>query len=233
MQGPIGIIGAMENEVESLVAELAGATETTSGGVRYFEGSLVGRPVVLARSGVGKVNAALCAHVLAADFGVAAVVNTGVAGAIDAGLSIGDVVVANEFVYNDVDVTNFGYALGEVPQMGIKTFPADAALSDTALAAARVAAPDARAVPGLMASGDSFVRTVQAKQRIAQDFGAACCDMEATAIAHACYLDGVPVCAIRCMSDTADGGQPERYDDFEELMAKRSARIVLEMLASL
>ena len=121
----VGIIGAMELEVETLKSKMDVKSTTTKARMELFEGTLNGVEVVIVRSGIGKVNAGMCTQILSDLFGVTHIINTGVAGSLDAAIDIGDIVVSTEVLQHDVDATNFGYQLGEIPQIGTLTFPAD------------------------------------------------------------------------------------------------------------
>lgn len=227
----LGIIGAMEVEVELLKEALAGEVSEHAG-MEFARGSLGKTPCVAVRCGVGKVNAALCTQVLADVFGVTHVVNTGVAGSLDESLHVGDIVVASDAVYHDLDVTNLGYEPGQVPGMQL-AFPADASLSEAALAAAREVAPQARVVTGRVASGDQFVYEAARKQEVRRLFGATCCEMEGCAIAHACTANGLPFAILRAISDNADGSDVEAYPVFEEKAARACAAIVERLAVQL
>ena len=108
----IGIIGAMELEVETLKAHMTTTNITTKANMEFHEGTLNGTPVVIVRSGVGKVNAALCVQILADLFQVTAIINTGVAGSLNAALDIGDILISKDALHHDVDATIFGYKPG-------------------------------------------------------------------------------------------------------------------------
>ena len=120
----IGIIGAMELEVETLKAEMAVSGTAQKAGMEFYEGILNGAEVVIVRSGVGKVNAALCTQILADLYHVTHIINTGVAGSLNPKLDIGDILISKDALHHDVDATVFGYQPGEVPQLGLREFPA-------------------------------------------------------------------------------------------------------------
>lgn len=217
---------------EPLAGAAAGADApqmTRAAGMEFWEGAIDGAPCVVVRCGVGMVNAAACAQALVDRFAVDAVVNTGVAGSLDAGIDIGDVVVATDAVNWVMDVTNLGYAPGQTPGMDALAFPADAALRAAAVAAAR--AEGVAAHEGRVASGDRFVRDAAEKERIADAFGARCCEMEGAAIAQACHLNGVPCAIVRAISDKADGSDAVDYPVFEAAAARHCAAIVRRMIA--
>ena len=227
----IGIIGAMQVEIDLLVEQFTDARTTTVADITFQEGTLDGVPVAITRCGIGKVNAALTTQALIDRFSPALVINTGVAGALDAGLEIGDLVVSTDAVEHDMDVTGLGYDPGVIPEMvgkagGMLSFAADEALADIMLAAARAVAPDVTAVAGRIASGDQFVCTREARTRIIDTFGALCCEMEGAAIAHTCVRNHVPFVIVRSISDKADDTSKVEYRMTEQAMAEHCAGIV-------
>lgn len=225
----IGIIGAMQSEVASLKAALDDPVAEHIAGMDFTSGFLGAVPVVVVRCGVGKVNAALCVQVLVDRFEVTHVINTGVGGSLDSTIDIGDVVVSVDAMYHDVDATNFGYKPGQVPGMAV-TFSADETLRRLALEAVAKAAPDIHAFEGRIVSGDEFVRDHDVKARLAVEFDGRCCEMEGAAIAHACWLNGIPFVIVRAISDKADGSKSELYPVFEEEAARNCANIVRVMV---
>lgn len=230
----IGIIGAMEVEVELLCAELSDVQETVVAGRRFFSGRLGEADVVVVCSGVGKVNAAVCTQALVDRFGVTHVINTGIAGSLDPGLDIGDLVVSRDCVHHDFDAASLDYAPGEVPGLDLVAFPADAGLQQAALSAAAEVAPEITAVGGRVASGDQFITDADVKARIVSTFGASCCEMEGAAIAHASYVNGIPFVVVRVISDKpGTDEQVTDYAAFEQTSAHRCARIVMRMVEGL
>lgn len=233
--GKTGIIGAMEVELTKLKSELSDVKETVSGGLTFVEGVLNSRQVVLVRSGIGKVNAALCAQRLIKEFNVSSIINTGIAGAMAPGLGVLDVVVSTDALYHDFDVTGFGYKLTEIPQMKCSDFIADKTLIEAAKAAFNEV-PEAaghKMIEGRIASGDQFISDRNVKEKIRGACNPACVEMEGAAIAHASYLNEVPFVIIRCMSDMADDSGEKTYDFNEETAANLSAAIVKGMVKKL
>ena len=153
----IGIIGAMELEVETLKAHMTITNITTKANMEFHEGTLNGTPVVIVRSGVGKVNAALCVQILADLFQITAIINTGVAGSLNASLDIGDILISRDALHHDVDATIFGYKPGEVPQLGCREFPADEHLIEVASGTCQEVNPDIHVHTGRVVSGDQFI----------------------------------------------------------------------------
>lgn len=227
-----GIIGAMEVEVKHLVKQLRDDRATELASMRFHEGTLARVPAVVVQCGVGKVDAALCAQILALRFGVTHVVNTGVAGSLNNRLDIGDIVISTDAVHHDVDATNFGYQPGEVPGLGIQAFPADERLQTAALHAAAAAGFQGTCLRGRVASGDQFVRNQDVKDRIRKVFGADCCEMEGASIAQVCWLNRIPYVILRAISDKADGSDALAYPVFERRAARDCAAIAYQLVAS-
>ena len=229
----IGIIGAMELEVESLKKEMTVSRVEKKAGMEFFEGVLNGASVVIVRSGVGKVNAALCVQLLADLFQVTHIINTGVAGSLNAKLDIGDILISTDALHHDVDATIFGYQPGEVPQLGVREFHADQRMAELAKEACEKVNPDIHAVLGRVVSGDQFISSREVKNRLIQQFAGDCAEMEGAAIAHGAYLNEIPFVIIRAISDKADDSSEVEYPVFEAAAAKHSAALVKEMIRSI
>lgn len=219
----LGIIGAMEMEVESLLGLLEGKNTAYHAGTAFHEGKLEGLDVVVVQCGVGKVNAALCVQLLCDHYGVTHLVNTGIAGSLDPVLDIGDLVISTDAMYHDVDVANFGYVPGQMPGMPV-SFEADKTLADLAFAAAEGINPG-HTRRGRVASGDQFVCRQELKDQIIAVTGASCTEMEGTAIAQAAWRNGVPFVIIRAISDKADNSAQMDYPTFERIAAHRCAAV--------
>ena len=229
----LGIIGAMTVEVETLKAHMTGCNLTHHAGMEFCEGTLCDLDAVVVQCGVGKVNAAMCAQILCACYGVTHVVNTGVAGSLSAALDIGDLVISKDAIYHDFDchVINPAYCVGQVPGMPVRFFPADERLIDQAMAAAELVNPGHNRI-GTVASGDQFICNRQTKAQIVADTGAVCTEMEGAAIAHTAWRNGVPFVILRAISDKADDSAEMDYPTFEAIAAQRCAAVT-ENLAKL
>lgn len=226
----IGIIGAMELEVEELKSKMSVSAIVTKAGMEFYEGSLHGSDVVIVRSGIGKVNAALCVQILVDVFQVTHIINTGVAGSLNAQLNIGDILISADALHHDVDATIFGYQPGEVPQMGLREFPADEKLAALAKASCERVNPGIRAIIGRVVSGDQFISDKAVKNRLIELYHGDCAEMEGAAIAHGAFLNHVPFVIIRAISDKADDSAEMEYPVFEKAAAKHSARLVEDMI---
>lgn len=222
----IGIIGAMELEVDALKARLANCTVTLRAGMEFYEGILNGTDVVVVRCGVGKVNAALCVQAMADLYSVTHVINTGIAGSLNAELDIGDILISVDAIEHDMDATGFGYAPGEIPQLGVREFVADRKMAELALELCAQVNPDIHARLGRVVSGDQFICDAGVKARLIRDFQADCAEMEGAAIAHGAYRNGLPFLIVRAISDKADGSAELDYPTFERRAAQHSARLV-------
>ena len=226
----IGIIGAMEVEVENLKADMEQVDMFQIAGMVFCVGKLCGRDVVVVRSGVGKVNAAVCTQILADRFDVCAVINTGIAGSLNAEINIGDIVVSTDVLHHDMDATGFGYPPGQIPQMDIFSFPADAALSEKAAVVCEKVNPDIRVFHGRVVSGDQFVSDHAVKERILNNFGGYCTEMEGAAIAQTAWLNDIPFVIIRAISDKADDSAFEDYAVFEKNAVAHSVSLIMGLL---
>lgn len=228
----LGIIGAMQVEVEILLGEMENRQERVIGGSTFHTGKLEGLDVVVVQCGVGKVNAAMCAQILCDCFGVTHLVNTGIAGSLNAELDIGDLVVSTDAMYHDFDCTHFGYPYGRVPGMDVTAFPADKLLSDLAFAAAEQGNPG-HTRRGRIASGDRFVAEKSVKEGIIAVTGGLCTEMEGAAIAQTAYRNGVPFVILRAISDKADDSAQMDYPTFERLAAHRCAEVTRRLAEKL
>ena len=220
----LGIIGAMDVEVATLKEKMDSKTVRTIAGSDYCQGKLEGLDVVVVQCGVGKVNAALCAQVLCSCFGVTHIVNTGIAGSLNAKLDIGDFIISKDAVYHDMDATNFGYPMCQVPGLSVLAFPADESLMAEAYEAANQAHPN-HVHMGRVATGDQFVADKALKEKIIANTGAYCTEMEGAAIAHTSWKNNVPFVIIRAISDKADDSAQMDYPTFEAAAAQRCAQV--------
>ena len=227
----LGIIGAMEQEVETLLQLLNDKTASIHAGSTYYEGKLNGLDVVVVQCGIGKVNAALCVQILCDCYGVTHVVNTGIAGSLNADLDIGDLVISKDAMYHDVDCVHFGYTMGQMPGMPV-TYEADSALVALAFSSAETVNPGHTRM-GRVASGDQFVAEKGLKEKIISVSGALCTEMEGAAIAHAAYRNGIPFVIIRAISDKADDSADMDYPTFERIAAHRCAAVTQAFAAKL
>ena len=173
--------------------------------MKFYEGTLRGKDVVIVQCGIGKVNAGICVQILADLFQVDAVINTGVAGSLRAEINIGDIVVSTDACEHDMDVTALGYKQGIIPQMKESFFKADRQLVEAAIEVCREVNPDINVYEGRVLSGDQFISGEEIKNKLIDLFDGFCTEMEGAAIAHAAFLNEIPYVVIRAISDKADG----------------------------
>lgn len=231
----IGIIGAMDVEISIFCDEMeknGSLKKTEFGNLVFNEGNLCGKNVVVVKSGIGKVNAALCAQRLIIQFGVEKIINTGIAGAIQENLHIHDMVVSTDAVYHDMDATAFGYEPTEIPQMHTSAFDADEKMikaAENAFAQSE-SAKKYKLIRGRIASGDQFISYAEQKEHIEEICSPACVEMEGAAVAHACFLNQIPFVILRCISDNADDSYEVTYSFNEKIASEECATVVLKML---
>ena len=226
----LGIIGAMDIEVQLLKESIRNLTVTEKAGTEYYEGSLCGLPVVVVKCGIGKVNAAIGAQILCDCFGVTHIVNTGIAGSLCAEQNIGDMVVSSDVWHHDFDCVAFGYPMCRIPGM-----PQSFAADENMIALARQAAEQTGSVVriGRIASGDQFVADQKLKDQIIERTQALCTEMEGAAIAQTAYRNGIPFVILRCISDKADNSAEMDYPSFEAMAAQRCAQVAIALASAL
>lgn len=227
----IGIIGAMEQEVTLLASMITNPQETQIAGVRFIQGSLENQSVVLLRSGVGKVQAAMATTLLHEHFKPTTVINIGSAGGLISGMEIGDIIISDEAAHHDVDLTPIGLAPATLPGLP-QTFPSDPAL--IALVKDVLTELKINSQIGLIATGDAFIADQVRVETIKSTFpNVKAVEMEAAAIAQVCYLYQTPFIVIRALSDLPDKEMPMSFVEYLDFAAKNSANIVLQVLAKM
>lgn len=229
----IGIIGAMEAEIAILKEKMEDVRIIKKASMDFYEGMLAGRKAVVVRSGIGKVNAGICAQILADVFSAEAIINTGIAGSLNKDINIGDIVLSTDVVQHDMDATGFGYRRGQIPQMPVSYFEADEKLRKLAAEVCREVNPDIQVFEGRIASGDQFICDQDVKNSIVSEFSAYATEMEGAAIGQAAYLNEIPFLVIRAISDKADGSAQMDYSEFEKAAIEHSVKLTLNMLARL
>ena len=227
----IGIIGAMEVEVAILKEKMEDVRIIKKASMDFYEGILAGKKVVVVRSGIGKVNAGICAQILADVFSVDAIINTGIAGSLNAKIDIGDIELSTDALQHDMDATGFGYEPGVIPRMETSTFIADEKLRKLAKECCERVNPDIHVFEGRVVSGDQFISDKAKKEFILNTFAGDCTEMEGAAIAQAAYLNQIPFLIIRAISDKADDSATEDYPTFEAKAIAHSVKLVQAIVA--
>lgn len=229
----IGIIGAMEEEVQALREKLRDVKRLRKASMDFYSGKFGHMEAVIVRSGIGKVNAGICTQILADVYQVDAVINTGIAGSLSAEINIGDIVISTDTLQHDMDATGFGYEPGVIPQMETSCFQAAPELLEKAKDACREVASEIQVFTGRIVSGDQFVSSREMKERIKEQFNGLCTEMEGAAIAQAAYLNQIPFVIIRAISDKADDSATVDYPAFERQAIAHSVALVENLIGRL
>lgn len=219
----------MDEEIDLILKGLEQMKKTVKAGIHFYEGFFLSKEVVLCKSGVGKVNAAICTQILIDLFKVDAIIFTGVAGALDPSLEIGDIVISTECMHHDMDVTSLGFPRGIIPYEANSIFAADPLLIQAAYVSSQ-AVLDGFSMTGRVLSGDQFITNRELVQYFYEDLGGACTEMEGAAVAQVCSKNDIPFVVIRSMSDKADGSANVNFIDFTVKASMHSYLIVKEML---
>ena len=229
----IGIIGAMEIELETLKSHMQITNTLEKASMSFLEGTLNHTPVVVVKSGIGKVNAGMCVQILVDIFHVTHIINTGIAGSLNAVIDIGDIVLSTDALYHDVDATGF-YPIGEIPQLGTLSFQADSQMIALAKSSCEAVNPDIKVFQGRIVTGDQFVSSPSVKDNILRNFpGSFCTEMEGAAIAHASWLNHIPFIIIRAISDKADDSAAMDYPTFEQQAIQHSVKLIEEFVSQI
>lgn len=224
----IGIIGAMGIEIRALSDMLENRESRTISGIEFMRGTIHGKDVVLAVCGIGKVFAAICAQTMILNYAPDVIINTGVAGTLTDELSIGDIALSSDVVQHDMDTTALGDPAGLLSGINIVKIPADDSTSGAFEKIIKGQGINYR--KGTIASGDRFLASAEIKQHIVDTFSAIAGEMEGGAIGHVCYVNKVPFCVLRAISDCADGSGAENYFEFLEKAAQTAVSVMDEFL---
>ena len=228
MKVDIGIIGAMEPEVEAIIATLEEKKSETVSRITFYTGKIGEKTVAVAKCGIGKVFAALCAEIMILKYNPDLLVNTGGGGALASGLTTGDIVIASDLCQHDMDTSAIGDPKGLVSGINVIYFEADKRANEILLTSAKSLGLNARL--GRIASGDKFIASKEDKTRIMTDFSADACEMEGCAIAQTAFVNGTPFAVVRAISDSADGEATMDYPTFLPLAASNSTNLTLALV---
>lgn len=226
----IGIIGAMELEVATLKKLITNETVTEKAGMCFYEGLLENVPVVVVQCGIGKVNSGMCVQILADLYQVTHIINTGVAGSLNAKLDIGDILVSRDAIQHDMDVTPLGYVPGQIPGVDTLAFAADKDMIRKAIASCKKVNPDIHVMEGRVVTGDAFISSNETKEHLIKTFQGDCAEMEGASIAQAAYLNKLPFVIVRAISDKADNSAEMDYPTFERNAAEHCAKLVVDFV---
>jgi len=227
-----GIIGAMEIEVAELRDSMDNISQEEISGVTYYKGKIHGKDVIVAKCGVGKVHAAVCAQTMILKYSPSVIINTGVAGSLDSKLNIADLVISDFVVEHDMDTSALGDPLGLISGLNIVKIPSAKRIVEKIRNAANDI-ENTNVFIGTIATGDQFICTPEQKNHIVDNFDALCTEMEGAAIGHVCYLNKVDFCIVRSISDKADGTAHMDFPSFVKIAAKKSTRLIHNYLKSI
>ena len=238
MNTRIGIIGAMDSEIEKLTKEEMTSEEVIQkADFQFHKGKIGSTDVIIVRSGIGKVNAAICAQIMIDCFDITHLINTGIAGSLDHRINIGDIVLSTDAMHHDMDLSPLGFAPGVIPRIGtahsLSSFPADPRLRELAAGVCRTALPGVGVHEGRIVSGDQFISSADQRTRLVDTFHAICTEMEGAAIAHTAFVNHIPFLVVRAISDKADEEADVSFEAFETRAAQNCARLVSGMVRSL
>lgn len=231
----IGVIGAMQIEVEALCAEMENKSEETVSGITYVSGQLYGRRLVVAKCGIGKVFAALCAQTMIIKYAPSVIINSGVGGTLTSKLSIGDIALSEYAVQHDMDTTPLGDPAGLISGINKVYFEGDKnVLSDIEKI---IESTGVRAERGIIATGDVFLDDSERKEKIHKLFDTPececiACEMEGGAIAQTCFVNNVPFCILRAISDGGDENSAMDYPKFLRMAAENVTEVLKSYVKS-
>lgn len=226
----IGIIVAMEEELESILDIMDNIEEKEIYGLTFKTGQIEKNKIIVVKCGVGKVNAARVTQILIDTFNVKGVINVGAAGALNPFLNIGDIVIGEKLIQHDFDITAFDHDKGYITGVGDYIYSDSELIEKFENAANNLKGKDYKIKKGIIATGDIFCTDIEMKNKIFSKFDADCVEMEGAAIAQVCYLDKIPFIVIRSISDSPNGNNEIDFDKFVELASKRCANILREFL---
>ncbi|MBE4907564.1 5'-methylthioadenosine/adenosylhomocysteine nucleosidase [Bacillus luteolus] len=221
----IGIIGAMQVEIDLLIARMETYENSTVAGFPFYTGTLFGKDIVLTRCGVGKVNSAACTQILIDRFNVDCIINTGIAGSLRKEIGILDLVISSDVTHHDVR---------KAQMKNLFPYQESFIANNRMIVLAQKACETLEVKPnyhfGRIVSGECFVSDTRLKETIINEYSPACVEMEGSAIGHVAFLNNIPFLILRCISDQADDEAAMSYENFEKLAANQSAAVVLEMI---
>ena len=226
----LGIIGAMTEEVLHLKEAMENVEIRTIATMDFYQGRLKGLDVVVVRSGIGKVNAAICTQIL---IKVRRIINTGIAGSLRSSIDIGDIVLSRDAMQHDMDATGFGYKVGQIPQMEESVFKGDRNMIYMADMCCRKVIPQVGVHVGRIVSGDQFISDNDTKATLVKDYDGYCAEMEGASIAQTAYLNNIPFLIVRAISDKADDSAEMDYAEFERMAIDNSVKLIMAMAEEL
>lgn len=222
----IGIIAAMQEEMNEIKKIMNNVQEKTIYELKFYEGTINNKNIVLVESGVGKVNAARTTQVLIDNYKIDAIINVGSAGSANQELQIGDIVIGKTLVQHDFDITAFGHPKGYISNVGERIKSDENLIKSMEQTIENLQNKEFKIKIGTIASGDIFCTEPKMKEKIRDKFNADAIEMEGAAIAQVCKLDNMPILVIRSISDSPNGNNNITFDQYLETASKRCAEIL-------
>lgn len=222
----LGIIAAMQEEMNEIKKIMNNVQEKTIYELKFYEGTINNKNIVLVESGVGKVNAARTTQVLIDNYKIDAVINVGSAGSANQELQIGDIVIGKTLVQHDFDITAFGHPKGYISNVGERIKSDENLIKSMEQTIENLQNKEFKIKIGTIASGDIFCTETKMKEKIRDKFNADAIEMEGAAIAQVCKLDNMPILVIRSISDSPNGNNNITFDQYLETASKRCAEIL-------
>ena len=221
----IGIIGAMDEEISVISSEIKNLTVYDINNMKFYKGKIYDIDIVLVKSGIGMVNAAITTTLLFKEFGVDKILFSGVAGSLNRNINVGDIVIADSLLEYLFDVTEFGYEIGTIPRMDTSIFK-----SDRLLTKIKNILKNDNIYYGKILSGDKFVSNLSEKEKLGEKFNALAVDMESASVAHCAHVLGIEFAIIRSISDSLNSSSVMEYTEFVNLAANNSKDVILKIL---
>ena len=221
----IGIIGAMDEEISVISSEIKNLTVYDINNMKFYKGKIYDIDIVLVKSGIGMVNAAITTTLLFKEFGVDKILFSGVAGSLNRNINVGDIVIADSLVEYLFDATEFGYEIGTIPRMDTSIFKSDRLLNKI-----KNILKNDNIYYGKILSGDKFVSNLSEKEKLGEKFNALAVDMESASVAHCAHVLGIEFAIIRSISDSLNSSSVMEYTEFVNLAANNSKNVILKIL---
>lgn len=222
----IGIIGAMDIEVDAIISSMSEKNERIISGIKYVSGKIFDKNVVVAKCGVGKVFAAICAQTMIIEYSPKVIINTGVAGSLVSGFNVLDIAIAKSVVQHDMDTSALGDPKGLISGINVVYIDTNVNVLNALKTASCTVKCNVK--EGVIASGDKFISDKEEKLQLNKSFNAIACEMEGASIGQVCYVNQVPFGVLRAISD-GDGAEMD-YMTFAPLAAKQSINIIFEFI---
>ena len=224
----IGIILAMQEELEEILKIIEETNKKEIYDITYIEGKVGENNIIITLSGIGKVNAARTTQILIDKLNVECIINVGSAGALNPILNIGDIVIGNKLIQHDFDITAFNHKKGYITGVGDYLECNEDLVKQFEKITNNIENKEYKTITGIIASGDIFCTEINMKNKIYSKFNAECVEMEGAAIAQVAYLCNIPFIVIRSISDSPNGNNAIVFDEFVKLASARCAKILKE-----